>query len=342
MGIILLVLAILPRLKFGGSQLFYAESSGLEEEQIRPRIIDVAKRLWGIYVMLTFLEVVFLCLGGMSFYDSICHAFGTIATGGFSTHNHSVGAYSPYIQYVIMFFMFLSGVNFTVHYFSLKGRFKTVIHNEELRAYTLIIILAGITISAILISCKHLPIWVAIRHAFFQVISIITATGFATTDYITWPTQAWIILFFLMFIGACAGSTGGGIKVLRHVILFKKISKSINRLIHPNAVLPVKYNGITLAPELVNSILGFVTIYFTIFMLGTLIMSGIGMDLQTAMGSVITTMGGIGPGIGKVGPAANFAFIPTVGKLFLSLLMILGRLEIYSLLIIFTPAFWKV
>lgn len=341
MGIILLVLAILPGLKFGGSQLFYAESSGLEEERIRPRIIDVAKRLWGIYIMLTLLEIVFLCLGGMSFYDSVCHAFGTIATGGFSTHNQSIGAYSPYIQYVIMFFMFLSGINFTIHYFSLKGRFKSVIRNEELRAYVSFIIVAGLIISAILIFSKHLPLWVAIRHAFFQVVSIITATGFATTDYLSWPNQAWIILFFLMFIGACAGSTGGGIKVLRHVILIKKISNGINRLIHPNAVLPVRYNRNPLAPELVNSILGFIAIYISIFMLGTFVMSAIGMDLRTAMGSVITTMGGIGPGIGKVGPAANFYFIPALGKLFLSFLMILGRLEVYSLLVIFTPAFWR-
>jgi trk system potassium uptake protein TrkH len=340
MGIIVLVLAVLPALKFGGTSLFAAESSVVLQEKIRPRMVEVAKGLWGIYILLTLAEAVLLLSGGMPLYDSLCHAFGTIATGGFSTKNAGIGGYSPFIQYVVMFFMFLAGINFLMHYFLLRGRFKEVIKNEELRTYFFIIVIAGLAVSLILIFRDNSGIEPALRHGYFQVVSILTATGFATTDYLVWPIPAWLIIFSLMFIGACSGSTGGGIKVIRHVILFKKLYSNLKQAMHPRGIINLKYNGRTISDEIIHKVISFILFYLLVFAVGTVIMTAIGLDIRSSAGSVITCLGGIGPGIGSVGPASNFAHVPQLGKIFLSFIMILGRLEIYTLLVVLTPSFW--
>ncbi len=341
MGIIVLVIAILPKLKIAGYQFFQMESSGIMPEKIKPRTTDIAKRLWLIYFMLTAILVVLLMVDGINFYESLCHAFGTIATGGFSTKNDSVGHYSSYAQYVIIIFMLLSGINFTLHYYLLKGDFMKVIRNTELKAYLLIIIGVGSLIAFYLYANSDMSFEKSFRDSFFQVVSVITATGFATTDYLKWDDFAWGLIFGLMFVGACVGSTGGGIKVIRHVIAFKSISNAIKKMLHPNSISPIKINGASITEEKYNSILGFITIYLITFFFSSIIMIFLGLDIKTSFGSVLTAMGGIGPGIGAVGPAGNFAHVPVLGKIMLSFLMIIGRLEILTFLVVFTPSYWR-
>ena len=341
-GIVILVIAILPVLRIAGYQLFSMESSGTMFEKIKPRTREVAKRLWGIYLMLTVILVGLLMIGKVNFFESLTLAFGTVATGGFAVTNDSVEGYIPYVQYMIMIFMLLSGMNFTLHYFLLKGDFKKVIHNTELKAYLGIILTVGLAITFILFFSTDLDVEMSFRESFFQVISIITATGFATADYMEWKEIAWVLIFALMFVGASVGSTGGGIKVIRHVVAFKQIKNFTKKLLHPNSVEVIKINeGRTIPDANANSILTFILVYLGIFTFGSLFMATLGLDFETSMGSVITTMGGIGPGIGTVGPASNFAHIPDIGKLFLTLMMITGRLEIITFWIIFSRAFWK-
>ena len=342
MGIIILVIAILPTLRIAGYQLFSMESSGTMFEKIKPRTREIAKRLWGIYLLLTVVLVGLLMAGKVNFYESVTLAFGTVATGGFAVTNDSVMGYTPYIQYMILIFMLLSGMNFTLHYFILKGDFAKVIHNTELKAYLGIIFVVGSVITFILFFSTDLDLEMSFRESFFQVVSIITATGFATADYMEWKEVAWVLIFALMFVGASVGSTGGGIKVIRHVVVLKQIRNFVKKLLHPNSVEVIKINDGRKIPDAnANSILSFILIYLGIFAFGSLFMAMLGLDFETSMGSVITTMGGIGPGIGTVGPASNFAHIPDLGKIFLVLMMITGRLEIITFWIIFSRAFWK-
>ena len=341
MGIIVLVLAIMPILKIGGTQLFTAEASVVVQEKIKPKIIDVAKRLWGIYVLLTIIEIILLTIEGMPLFDSICHSFATIATGGFSTKNSSIGIYTPIIQYTIIVFMFLSGINFSLHYHFLKGRFKSILTNEELRLYFFIAFFASISITLILFFNKNLPFEEAFRKSTFQVISILTCTGFAIDDYNLWPTPAYILIFTLMLSGACAGSTGGGIKIIRHLILFKYIKKIFLDIIHPRGIHRVRYNNQTLTNELVHKIVSFILFYLLVFFIASFILCATGLDLQTSIGSVATTMAGIGPGINLTGPMYNYHFLSHFNKIILCITMLAGRLELYSFFIIFTPHFWK-
>ncbi len=341
MGIIVLVLAIMPRMKIPAYQFFQLESSGIMPDKFKPRTKEIARRLWLIYILLTVVDIGLLMLSGVSFFDSLCQAFATIATGGFSTKNASIGYFSPMAQYVTMIFMLLSGINFTLHYYALKGKFNIVRKNTELRAYIAIILTAGTILTLFLFFQLNTGFESAFRDAFFQVISIITATGFATADYLQWHDFAWTFIFALMFIGASVGSTGGGIKVIRHVIAYKSTTNFARKLLHPQAITRIKINGHAIADDKAGAVLFFIVLYLIVFVTGTLIMSFMGVDFKTSMGSVITTMGGIGPGIGAVGPAGNFAGIPTAGKLLLSALMIMGRLELLTFLIVLTPSFWK-
>jgi trk system potassium uptake protein TrkH len=341
MGIIVLVIAIFPLFKTTGYQMFSLEASGLLNQKIKPRTSDIAKRMWGIYVSLTIILVALLMFGGVNFYESLCHAFGTVATGGFSTKNASVGHYSSYVQYTIIMFMFLSGMNFTLHYFLIKGSFEKLWQNSEFKAYVGIILTISSIIAAILIFDQHYETEIAIRDSLFQVVSVITATGFATTDYLQWPVYAWILIFFLMFIGACVGSTGGGIKVIRHVVAFKLLKKRVSLLFHPKGIKTIRVSKHSITDNQAVSIITFILAYLLIFIAGFIILSLMGIDLQTSMGSVITSMGGIGPGLGTVGPAANFAHIPDAGKVTLFILMIVGRLEIFTVIILFLPEFWQ-
>jgi trk system potassium uptake protein TrkH len=337
-GIIVLVIIVMPSLHIGGYNLFTLESS--LQEKIQPKIKSVGQRLLLIYVLLTAAEIILLMLGKMNLFESACHAFGTVATGGFSPKNTSITDYSPYIQYVIMVFMFLAGTNFIIHYYLIKKDFSKVKENEEYKFYIAVVLIVGIAVSSFLYFDMHKPAEESFREGFFQVISIITCTGFATADYLQWPAIAWTIIFFAMFFGGSTGSTAGGIKMVRHLIFLKNIGKIIRQFNSPNAILTLKLNKKTLSEESNNSILTFISIYFLVFVVGSLMMMITGIDGQTASSSVATCMAGIGPGIGTVGPASNFAHLPDTGKLILTFLMLVGRLEIYTVLILFTRNFW--
>lgn len=338
-GIIMLVIIILPSLKIGGYHLFTSESSF--QDKIKPRIRQVGVRILYIYIGLTIIETVLLVLGKMSLFESVCHAFGTIATGGFSPKNTSIAGYSRYIQYVIMIFMLLAGTNFIIHYYIMKGSFSKIKENEEFKFYLLVVFVIGVVITAILFFDMKKPLETSFREAFFQVISIITCTGFATADYLSWTNSAVIIIFVSLFIGGSIGSTAGGIKMIRHLVAIKTIRRMFRMLIHPHAIIPVRVNNRNLTSESINSTLSFIVLYLITFFIGTILMMSLGLDGQTASSSVATCMAGIGPGIGTVGPVSNFAHIPTIGKLLLSFFMIIGRLEIYSVIIVFSKSYWK-
>jgi len=337
-GIIVLVIIVMPSLHIGGYHLFTMESS--LQEKIQPKIKAVGNRLLLIYVLLTVAETVLLLLGKMNLYDSVCHAFGTVATGGFSTKNASIINYSPYIQYVIMVFMLLAGTNFLVHYHLLKKNFKKVRENEELRFYLFVVFLMGVVVTSILFFQMEKPLEESFREGFFQIISIITCTGFASADYLLWPTVGWIIIFFAMFLGGSTGSTAGGIKMVRHLLVFKNLARIFRQLTSPNAIINIRLNKKNVSDETNNSILTFISVYLLVFAAGSILLVVLGLDAKTAGSSVATCMAGIGPGIGTVGPVSNFAHLPDAGKVLLSFLMLIGRLEIYTVLILFTRNFW--
>ncbi len=341
MGIIVLSLAILPILGIGGMQLFVAEVPGITPDKIHPRITQTAKRLWFIYVLFTLVQTALLMLGGLNFFDSLCHAFGTMATGGFSTKNDSVAGFSPYLQYVIIIFMFLAGINFSLHYFAMKGKFQKIFSNEELRLYTVILLVSTLIIAIAFISIQGTPVEKAFRDSLFQVVSIVTTTGFVSSNYLLWPFFTWFILFLLMFTGGCAGSTGGGIKIVRITLLFKNSLLELKRIIHPQAMLPVRLNGKSIPQEIIFNVLAFFLIYIIVFAFGSLLMSSIGLEFESAIGAVAASLGNIGPGLGIVGPALNYGLIPDAGKWLLAFLMLLGRLELFTVLILFSPTFWK-
>jgi len=280
-------------------------------------------------------------LGDMSFFDAICHSMATLATGGFSTQNNSAAGFSPYIQYVITFFMILAGINFSLHYHFLKGRLVKLWNNEELRVYIYILGIITFISTFILVTNIGNPVEQSFRESIFMVVSIVTTTGFVTADYTAWTPFLMLTFFILMFLGGSAGSTSGGIKVIRILLLSKNSIVELKRLIHPNAMIPVRLNGKAIKEDIISKILAFFLIYVIIFILGSLIMSLIGLDFLSAIGSVAATLGNIGPGIGSVGPVDNFAHIPTIGKWFLSFLMLLGRLELFTILVLFTPYFWR-
>ena len=348
MGIVVLALAILPMLGVGGMQLYRAEVPGPQKDRLTPRIAQTAKLLWGVYVLISAVEMLLLWLGGMTWFDAICHTFGTMATGGFSTQNLSIGQYnSVYFDVVIIVFMFIAGTNFSLHYRTLRGDFKSYVRDPEFRFYSLTLFL-----------CIGLIVWntmtvrvgnqvvfdsfgTALRYASFQVTSIITTTGYGTFDFEQWPVLSQFVLVILMFFGGCAGSTGGGMKHVRLLLLIKQGYVEIKRLILPHAVLPVKLGARVVPQEVMAHILGFFFLFIGIFAIVTCIMATLGLDLISAAAATIATMGNIGPGLGSVGPIDNYAHIPTLGKFILSFCMLLGRLELYTVLVLFAPELWK-
>lgn len=342
MGIIVLAVAILPLLGIGGMQLFVAEAPGISPDKLKPRITETAKRLWFIYVALTLVEMMLLWIGGMTFYDAINHALTTMATGGFSTKNASIAHFqSPFIHYVIIAFMFLAGTNFTVTYFALHGQFKTVFKNEEFRYYLIITALVAILISIGVYQTQNISVELSIRDALFQVVSIVTTTGYVTADYTHWPYEIIVLLFVLMFVGASAGSTAGGVKIVRHLILVKNSILELKRQLHPAAILPVRFNGRAVQKDITFNILAFIMIYIAIFATGSILVAFLGLDFMTSISAVATCLGNIGPGLGDVGPVDNFGGLPLLSKWVLSALMLLGRLELFTVLILLTPYFWK-
>ncbi len=342
MGIIVLSLAILPVFGIGGMQLFMAEVPGPTPDKISPRIRQTAKTLWVIYLGYTVAETVLLWIGGMSLFDAVCHSFTTMATGGFSTKQASVAYWSsPFIQYVITIFMFLAGTNFTLSYIAIKGNLKHAVKDEEFKYYSLFVISFTVIVFIGLLVSSKLGIEQAFRESLFQVVSIITTTGFATSDYLQWAPILTILIFALFFFGGSAGSTGGGIKIMRIVLLIKNSYYELRRMIHPNAVIPVKFNRHSVEPKIITNVLAFFMLYFFIFAFSTVIFTLIEPDLESSMGAVATCLGNIGPGLGNVGPVENFVHVKPIGKWFLSFLMLLGRLELFTVLVLFSPSFWK-
>ncbi len=342
MGIIVMSLAILPILGIGGMQLFIAEVPGITPDKLHPRVKETAKRLWGIYMIFTLLEVFLLLLGGMNLFDAVNHAFTTMATGGYSTKQASIAHFqSPYIEYVITVFMFVAGTNFTLSYAALHFRFDRVLRNEEFRYYMGFVLGFTLILSFILAISSEIPLEKAFRDSLFQVVSIITTTGYVTVDYLSWVPVSGVIIFMLMFFGGSAGSTGGGIKIARVVLLLKNSYLELKRLIHPNAIIPVRLNGKAVSAPILSNVLAFIVFYVLITGISVIIMAALGLDLDSSLGAVAATLGNIGPGIGSVGPVENFYHIPALGKWFLSFLMLLGRLELFTVLVLFSTPFWK-
>lgn len=340
LGIVVLVILILPGLRVPGYHLFSLESS--MKEKIHPKVKGVAFRILAIYTGLTVLEIILLAAGDMNLFDSVCHAFGTIATGGFSTKNNSLAGYSHYSQYVVMIFMFLAGISQVIYYYLIKFNFKKVIHNEELWFYVSVVLVAGIVSVLILYHNSHGRFEEILREGFFQTISIITCTGFASADYLLWPTAELTLIFLLMFAGGSTGSTSGGIKMARHLIVIKSIKAIFRRLIHPGNISIIKINGNALDEKTISSIISFIFLYLFIFLAGSALLTANGSDIVTSMSSTATCMAGIGPGLGTVGPMSNYSMLPVFSKIILSLTMIAGRLEIIPVIIIFGKSFWKI
>ena len=342
MGIIVLTIAILPFLGVGGMQLFKAEVPGPVADKLQPRITETAKLLWKVYIAFTGAEVLLLLLGGMSLFDSLCHTFGTLATGGFSTKNASIGHYnSVYMDTVITVFMLLSGINFALHYQALTGNLKRFYRNVEMRFF-----LGVFAVGTVLVTWS---IWMgglygfgqSIRYAAFQVASILTTTGYATADFEQWPSLAKMVLLLCIFIGGSAGSTGGSIKCMRIILLLKHSYRELRRLIHPRAVIPVKLQGGIVPDDILHSVWGFFLLFMGLLVASSLLLAAMGLDMATAFTAVAACIGNIGPGLGSVGPAENYAHLPQAAKAILVFCMVLGRLEIYTVLILFVPEFWK-
>lgn len=341
MGIILLSLAILPLLGVAGMQLFKAEVPGPTHDKLTPRLKDTAKLLWGVYALISLMETILLMLAGMNWFDALCHTFGTMATGGFSTKNASVGHYNSALIDFIIVFMMLAGINFALHYRALRGQPLIYFKDAEVKFFASLILLATLIIGFDVWKVTGHHWFKTIQYSLFQVVSILTTTGYGTADYEQWSGLSQVILFFLMFFGGCAGSTGGGMKIIRTMILLQMGRNEIKRLIHPQAVFSIRIGNIVVPREVAANIGSFFLLYAGLTVIGILIMSGLGLDFQTAFGSVAAMINNIGPGLGQVGPTDNYAHIPMIGKWILSFLMLAGRLEVFTVLVLFAASFWR-
>jgi trk system potassium uptake protein TrkH len=356
MGIIVLTIAILPLLGIGGMQLFMAEAPGPSADKLHPRITDTAKRLYLIYISLTFAQFFLLKIAGMTWFDAINHAMATMSTGGFSTKNSSVAFYNnlPLVQYIIIFFMFVAGTNFVITYFALKGKVRKIFESEEFKYYFFGIVGVSGLIAILIIffqdpnlqtTIQHPMIYgeveSAIRHSLFMVISVVTTTGFVSADFTMWNFFATGIFFALFFTGGSAGSTSGGIKIVRHIVMLKNSFLEFKKALHPNAIIPVRLDGKSIPPTIVFNILSFFIIYMLIFILASVILTLLGLDFMSALGAAASSLGNIGPAIGSVSPVDSYAHLSDAAKWFCSFLMLIGRLELFTVLILFTPFFWR-
>ena len=346
MGIIVLSIAILPIFGLNGMQLYAAEVSGLTYEKVSPRIADTAKMMWSIYVLLTVTEVVALWLCGMDIFDAICHSFSTIATGGFSTHNNSLEYYdSAAIHYTVTFFMFISGINFVLLIYLLRGKARNFFQDEELRWYSVAVLMFTMMLTVGLYIAR--PGWTAVqmerafRDSIFTVISSMTSTGYTISDYMYWPVVAWVVIFFLMLTGACAGSTAGGIKWVRLAIILKNGVAEFQRRIHPNAIIPVKLNEKNVPQQTINNIMAFLIFYIFIIVITVVIFCATGVNFDESIGAAVSAIGNVGISIGQFGPAGTYAEFPMVAKWVMSFVMLIGRLEIFTVLLLFTRALWR-
>ena len=355
MGIIVLAIAILPLLGIGGMQLFTAEAPGPSSDKLHPRITDTAKRLWFIYVGFTLAETILLSVAGMSFFDAINHAMSTVSTGGFSTKNSSVAYWNdtPVIQYIITFFMLIAGTNFVLSYFAFTGKIQKILRDQEFMFFIKFIAVVTLLVTVILYSTVDItkssfehPQVLGIfessfRHAFFQIVAVITTTGFVSADFTSWTPFLTILFFGLMFMGGSAGSTSGGIKGVRHLLMIKSGFLEFKRALHPNAIIQPRYNNSILKEEVIHNIYAFFILYMLSFIIGALIFSFLGLDFESAIGVAASSIGNVGPALGSYGPAFSYSDLPLLGKWWASFLMLLGRLELFTVLILFTPFFWK-
>ncbi|WP_420321784.1 TrkH family potassium uptake protein [Flagellimonas sp.] len=354
MGIIVLAIAILPLLGIGGMQLFAAEAPGPVGDKLHPRITDTAKRLWLIYFGYTVAETILLKLAGMSLFDAMNHSLATLSTGGFSTKNASLAYWNnqPLIQYIIVLFMFLAGSNFVLSYFAFTGRVQRILKDEEFKYYASFIVLFTIAAALVVYYKANVPISEfhpmvfgeaesAFRHALFQVVAIVTTTGFVTADFTSWTPFLTVFFFGLMFLGGSAGSTAGGIKVMRHLLIIKNGLLEFKRTLHTNAIIPVRYNNKTVTEHIVYNIIAFFVLYMLLFIIGSLVLGFMGLDFVSAIGGSASSLGNVGPALGSLNPMSNYNSLPNAGKWWCGFLMLLGRLELFTVLIILTPYFWK-
>jgi trk system potassium uptake protein TrkH len=341
MGIILFTIAILPLLGIGGMQLFKAEVPGPVADKVRPRLANTARSLWGIYVGLTAAEWIALRVAGMSSYEALCHSFTTLATGGFSTRNASVGEFnSPAIEWIVIFFMLCAGMNFVLHYRLLTGRVREVWGDAELR-YFLLVVVGATLLFAITVHTPHASLHDTIRASAFQTVSLVTTTGYVTADFELWPHLAQLAVMVLLVLGGMSGSTGGGIKSLRTLLALRSLRTTLHRLIHPHAVRPVKYGREVVSESVLLGIWAFLTAYMLIALAGAAVVAAFGYDTVTSLTSSLTAIGNVGPGLGEVGAYDNFAQYPATVKIALSVCMLFGRLEIFTLLAMCSREFWK-
>ena len=346
MGIIVLSIAILPIFGLNGMQLYAAEVTGLTYEKLSPRIADTAKMMWSIYLLLTITEVLALWLCGMNVFDAVCHSFSTIATGGFSTHNNSLEYYdSAAIHYTVTLFMFISGINFVLLIYLLRGKARNLLQDEEVRWYSVAVALFAVALTLGLYIAR--PGWSgvemerAFRDSLFTVISSMTSTGYTISDYMYWPVVAWVVIFFLMLTGACAGSTAGGIKWVRLAIIMKNGVAEFQRRIHPNAIIPVKLNEKAVPQQTINNIMAFLIFYVFIIVITVVIFCASGVNFDESIGAAVSAIGNVGISIGQFGPAGTYAEFPMVAKWVMSFVMLIGRLEIFTVLLLFTRALWR-
>lgn len=343
LGIVFFTIAVLPVFGVGGVQLFAAEATGPTHDKVHPRIGVTAKWIWTIYLGLTITEIFLLLFGGMNLFDSVCHSLTTTATGGYSTKQNSIAAFnSSYIEYVITLFMFLAGINFTLLYLLfLKGNFKRLFNDTEFHWYVGTVAFFTIFTTTTLIWTSPMGLEESFRKAIFQVVSLQTTTGFISADYMTWVPVLWTLVCVIMLFGACAGSTTGGMKCIRIAIMNRVAKNEFKHIIHPNAILPVRINRQIISPATKSTVLAFTFLYIAIILIGWIVLMLFGVGFEEAFSVVISSLGNVGPGIGKCGPAYSWSGLPDAAKWLSALLMLVGRLELFTVLLLFTPGFWK-
>ena len=342
MGIVVFYIAILPLLGVGGVQLFKAEALGPVADKITPRVRETAKILWMVYLGFTAVQILLLRISGMPWFDSICHSFTTMPTGGYSTKNASIGYYdSMAIQYIIIFFMFLAGINFTLHFHAIMGNVKSYFRDKEFLTYFGIIIVVGFLIFSSISAGGNEWTEKHFRDSLFQTVAILTGTGYCTADYELWTYFAQFMLLFMMFVGGMGGSTTGGMKIVRIMLLFKYAAKETRRMLHLKAIIPIRIGSRYIPEDVIRNTLGFFLFYISFFIFTTMVLTAMNIDLESAIGASASAIGNIGPSLGAFGPTDNYALLPTFGKWLLSFCMLLGRLEIFTVMVLFSRTFWK-
>ena len=342
MGIIVFTIAILPLLGVGGVQLFKAEVPGPVADKIKPRVKETAKILWMVYIGFTFLQFLLLGFAGMSWFDSICHAFTTMPTGGFSTQNASIAAYSnPIIHYIIIFFMFIAGVNFTLHFRAITGNYKSYFKDYEFKVYFSILFFATmlifLNISFSNSDWSHNSFLISL----FQSLALMTGTGYSNADYELWPFFSQLLLFFMMFFGAMGGSTSGGMKIARVILLIKYAATETRRMLHSRAIIPIRIGDRTIGDDVIRNTLGFFLIYLSFFVLTALVLTALNYDFTSSLSVAASAIGNVGPAFGSFGPTDNYALLHPIGKWMMTFCMLLGRLEIFTIMVLFSRTFWK-